>query len=226
MKSKDFNINSVLNLIAVSFLCLMLFYGTTSGEEQKPNELAKQNDKTPQKLSIEEQEKLAKDLFSIMIKTDNQDFKTFISLYERVIKECPDTEKAQISLWRLSNLYQFGMDKPDNKKVVELMGYLISRYPDSPLLPNAKQRLLRTYEDIGEMKKALELYEELFNANPDAMNDSRVAATMLGYAKALSATGNKRKALELYKKVCDFGDKIEDFLVDAAKDAIQELNNK
>ena len=104
-------------------------------------------------------EELAKELFTIMDKTDKYDLKTFIALYNLVIKECPDTVKAQISLWRLSNLYLFSGDKPDHPKTVELMEHLIQRYPDSSYIPNAKQRLLNAYEETGNMKKALLLYE-------------------------------------------------------------------
>jgi len=178
------------------------------------------------KLTLPEQEELAKELFTIMVKTDTYDLNTFIALYGRVIKECPDTAKAQISLWRLSNLYLFSGDKPDYPKIVELMEHLIQRYPDSPYIPNAKQRLLNAYEETGNMKKALLLYEEIFVQHPETLDDPKLAAFMLGYAKALAATGNSQKAVSVYNKVISFGDRAQDFIVDIAKDEVQKLGTK
>jgi tetratricopeptide (TPR) repeat protein len=178
------------------------------------------------KLTLPEQEELAKELFTIMVKTDKYDLNTFIALYNRVIKECPDTAKAQISLWRLSNLYLFSGDKPDYPKIVELMEHLIQRYPDSPYIPGAKQRLLNAYEKTGNMRKALLLYEEIFVQHPETLDDPKLAAFMLGYAKALAATGNSRKAVSVYNKVISFGDKAQDFIVDIAKDEVEKLGTK
>jgi hypothetical protein len=76
------------------------------------------------------------------------------------------------------------------------------------------------------MKKALSLYEELFEKNPGAIEDPRAAAVMIGYAKALSATGDNNKALIIYGKIVSFGDKAEDFLVDIAKDNLSNLEQK
>lgn len=204
------------------FLILCPFsYGDESGSAAKGPAPAQGN-----KLALPEQEKLAKELFTIMAGTDKYDFKTFITLYNRVIKECPDTEKAQISIWRLSNLYLFSGDKPDYPKIVELMEHLIKQYPDSPYIPNAKQRLLNAYEKTGDMKKALLLYEEIFVQHPETMEDPKLAAFMLGYAKSLAATGNSQKAASVYNRVVSFGDKADDFIVDIARDELGKLKTE
>ena len=49
---------------------------------------------------------------------------------------------------------------------------------------------------------------------------------MLGYAKALAATGNSRKAVSVYSKVIAFGDGAQDFIVDIAKDELEKLKTK
>ncbi len=178
------------------------------------------------KLTLPEQEERARKLFAIMVKTDKYDLKTFIDLYGRVIEECPDTVKAQISLWRLSNLYLSSGDKPDYPKIIELMEYLIERYPDSRYIPNAKQRLLRAYEETGNTKKTLPLYEEIFVQHPETLNDPKLAAYMLGYAKALAATGDRQKAASVYNKVISFGEKAQDFIVNIARDELGKLNRE
>jgi hypothetical protein len=77
------------------------------------------NDDIPQKrkLSSKEQEELARQLYETMVKTDKWDTESFIKLHGRVIEECPDTQKAQESLWRLSNLYLLADEK--KKKIGE-----------------------------------------------------------------------------------------------------------
>jgi len=51
-------------------------------------------EKKDTRLSLEEQEKLAKELYGIMAKTDEWDTETFINLHRQVIEQ-PDTRWAQ-----------------------------------------------------------------------------------------------------------------------------------
>ena len=90
-------------------------------------------------------------------------------------------------------------------------------------MADAKQRLLHAYEETGNMKKALSLYEEIFVRHPEALNDPELAAYMLGYARALASTGNGKKAASVYAGVISFGDKAQDFIVDFAKDELDKL---
>ncbi|MFZ3136011.1 MAG: tetratricopeptide repeat protein [Thermodesulfovibrionales bacterium] len=176
-------------------------------------------EKKDTRLSLEEQEKLAKELYGIMAKTDKWETDTFIKLHNQVIEQCPDTKWAQESLWRLSNLYLLANDPPEYQKITELMEKLISKYPDSPLISDAKNRLLISYEETGNYKKALSLYEDLFEKNPEITESDQYAALLLGYAKALAESGNKEKARAIYQKVIDLKD-AEDWLKDIARDAL------
>jgi len=175
------------------------------------------------KLSPDAQEKRAAELYKELVAADSQDFPAIIRLHRLVIDQCPDTERAQESVWRLSNLYLIGYDKPDHPKVIELMRYLIDRYPESPLVPHAKQRLLRSYEDTGNMEGARLLYAEAFSANPDLGKNPEHAAFLLGYAKTLAATGKTEQARAMYQQVVDYGDAIEEWLRDVAQDALSRL---
>ncbi|MBM4146716.1 MAG: tetratricopeptide repeat protein [Nitrospira sp.] len=171
------------------------------------------------RLSLEEQEKLAKELYGTMAKADKWETDTFIKLHNQVIDQCPDTKRAQESLWRLSNLYLLANDPPEYQKVIELMEKLISKYPDSTLVPDAKTRLRMSYEQTGNYKKAIALYEDLFAKNPDIAESDQYAALLLGYAKALAETGDTEKARAIYQKVIDLKD-AEDWLKDIARDAL------
>ncbi len=177
----------------------------------------------PVKLSLDEQEQLARQLYTFMSNTDESDTDTFIKLHRQVIDQCPDTKRAIESLWRLSNLYLLAKDPPDNQKIIELMEYLFKRYPDAPIVPNAKKRLLVAYKDTGNMKKVVELYDEAFGRSPKALEDPEISASILEYADALAKTGNKKKARTLYQKIIGFGDKVEDWLLDIAKSKLEEL---
>lgn len=171
-------------------------------------------------LSPEEQQLRAELLYRQLIDADSQDFPAIIRLLNEVIERCPDTERAQESVWRLSNLYLMAYDKPDYPKVIELMRYLLARYPTSPLVSHAKQRLLRAYEDTGNYDGARVLYEEALSLNPELEKQPEYAAFLLGYAKALGATGKPEQARLLYQRVVDFGKQIEDWLRAIAVDAL------
>lgn len=179
---------------------------------------------TKTKLSIEEQEKLVKELFTQMSKADKYDTDVFIRLYTRVINECPDTEKAQEAYWRLSNLYLQAFDKPDYEKIASLLEEAVRRYPNTPATPHYKQRLLRAYEETKQWKKAVGLYEEALKSNPEILSDPDNAATMISYAEALFGSGDKEKAFMILNKVVGFGNKIEDWLLEVAREKIRYIS--
>ncbi|MCX8031746.1 MAG: rhodopsin, partial [Thermodesulfovibrionales bacterium] len=71
------------------------------------------------KLNIQEQELLAREIFKKLSETDENDTEIFIENYNRVINECPDTEWAQESYWRLTNIYLQSFDKADYERIVK-----------------------------------------------------------------------------------------------------------
>jgi tetratricopeptide (TPR) repeat protein len=176
-------------------------------------------EKKETRLSLEEQDKLAKELYGKIAGTDERDTETFIKLHRQVIEQCPDTRWAQESLWRLSNIYLLTKDSPDYPKIIELMEQLISKYPGSLFCPDAKNRLMIAYEQTGNYRKAVALYEDMFERDPGLVGRGEYAAVLLGYAKALSESGNKEKARAIYQKVIDLKD-AEDWAKDIARDAL------
>jgi tetratricopeptide (TPR) repeat protein len=176
-------------------------------------------EKKDTRLPLEEQEKLAKELYGIMAKTDEWDTEAFIKLHRQVIEQCPDTRWAQESLWRLSNLYLSAKDPPDYLEIIDLMEQLSTKYPGSLFCPDAKHRLLIAYEQTGNYRKAVALYEDMFARDPGIVGRDEYAAVLIGYAKALSESGNKEKARTIYQKVIDLKD-AEDWLKYIARDAL------
>ncbi len=177
------------------------------------------------KLSRDEQEELARELYGIMAKTDKWDTDAFIRLHRRVIEECPDTKRAQESLWRLSNLYLTGTGgDPDYPEIIRLLERLVERYPDSPLIWDARQRLLVAYENTGDMKKARALYEERLASDKDLAGSGDYASVLLGYARTLAATGEPARAREIYRKILALEPPAEAWFLDIVKDDLSELD--
>jgi tetratricopeptide (TPR) repeat protein len=176
------------------------------------------------RLTPEQQEALARELYATMAKTDTWDTDAFIRLHRRVIEECLDTKRAQESLWRLSNLYLTGAgSEPDYPGIIRLMERLVERYPDSPLVWDAKQRLLVAYENTGDMKKARALYEEQLASDKDLPKSGDYAAVLLGYAQSLAATGEPEKARKVYGKILALDPPAESWLLDIVRDDLSAL---
>lgn len=153
------------------------------------------------KLSLEEQQVRATELFNQIIQTDNYELDTIEHLYLQVIQECPDTEKAEESYFRLSNLYRMGFDPPEYKKLMVLLEEFLVRYPDSEGRAEMRDRLLRAYESSGQWDKVVAIYDEIV---PGLSQDyPYYLVTHLDYARALEGIGDRDRALNIYQKVAE-----------------------
>jgi tetratricopeptide (TPR) repeat protein len=153
-------------------------------------------------LSLEEQKKLAKELYEQMVALDKYETKRFVELHREVIERCPQTDQAEESCWRLSNLYLLGESTPDFEGIIEVLEHLLKTYPATPLLPEAKNRLLIAYRQTQRYDKVVELYEELFRQNPQA-EDRQFMVWGLEYGEALAAVGRTADAQGLYQQILD-----------------------
>ncbi len=153
----------------------------------------------PPSLTLEEQQTRAAELFEQIRQADTYDYAQIEQLYLQLLQECPDTEQAEESYFRLSNLYRMGMDPPEYQKLRVLLEEYMVRYPTSEMAPEMSKRLRRAYEDTGQWPQVVELYDaevsELTEDNPYYL------VTMLDYAKALEGSGIRDKALEVYRQV-------------------------
>jgi tetratricopeptide (TPR) repeat protein len=153
-------------------------------------------------LSVEDQRKLGQQLYLQMSRMNKWDLDQFADLHQQVISKCPETDWAEESCWRLSNLYLTGLDEPDFPGIIKTLEHLIEKYPDSPLIPDAKTRLLIAYRETGRNDKVVEFYQEIFRLNPSP-TEKQSMLWSLEYADALSATGNKVEARKLYEKIVE-----------------------
>lgn len=153
-------------------------------------------------LTPEEQKKLAEKLYEEMIGLDKWETAKFEELHKQVIEKCPATDYAKESCWRLSNLYLMADDNPRYEDVIRVLEHLITNYPDSQLIPDAKNRLLIAYKNGGHHDKVVTMYQELFKLNPSP-DDRTFMIWALEYADALSAVGKADDARALYEQVIE-----------------------
>ncbi len=153
--------------------------------------------------SPEEQLKLAVELYQEMMELEKWELDRFIELHKQVIERCPQTDQAEESCWRLSNLYMLGQDPPDFDNVIAVLEHLLKQYPDTDLLPDAKNRLMVTYQKTGRMNELASLYEELFRRDPNPEDDQTFMVRALEYANALTAIGRAAEAATWYQMVIE-----------------------
>lgn len=157
-------------------------------------------------LSKDEQKALAVKLYQEMMDLEKWELDSFKELHRKVIEKCPLTDQAEESCWRLSNLYLLGEDPPDFQNVIEVLEHLLKQYPNTPLMPDAKNRLLVSYQQSGQMDKVVTLYEELFTLDPDPIDEKVFMVRALEFADALSAVGRTSDAQLWYQKIIERDD--------------------
>ena len=154
------------------------------------------------KLSKEEQEKLALQLYKDMVALDNNAIVEIEKLHTEVIEKCSKTQRAEESLWKLSPLYIVGPYPPNFYSAIGVLEYLVDTYPESGFMDMAKSRLLTCYEETGQYDKVCNLYADLFEADPNPPLKTYIARA-LSYARALDKVGNTENAEEWYKLIIE-----------------------
>ena len=178
--------------------------------------------KPSDKLSLEEQQELAKKLYKQMMELDKWAIEDFISLHKQVIEKCPLTDNAQESCWRLSNLFELGVEPPEYENSIACLEYLLKQYPDTPLMPDAKNRLLIACQKIEDFTKVCKLYEELFEKDPEPERKTFLIRA-LEYAKALKAAGRNADAEKWFTKVIELDDGKNELEARVARRLLGEL---
>jgi tetratricopeptide (TPR) repeat protein len=179
-------------------------------------------------------EGLARAILKEIMALDDADLSGVETRYLRIIDEYPDTEQAQESYWRLSNLYLQAYDPPHRAEVIALLERYPATYPGSDYLEQrfatfatpgiglVQKRLLGLYEDAQQWQQALPIYRQLL---PDSKGvaDERLPYVP-GYAAALEAVGRKLEALTWYRLYLDRATDPEDLVVRVARAGIERLS--
>ncbi|RCK78047.1 MAG: hypothetical protein OZSIB_1823 [Candidatus Ozemobacter sibiricus] len=174
------------------------------------------------KLPLAEQEALAKKLYKEMAALDKYELAQFDTLHRTVIRKCPDTDFAEQSCWRLSNMYLMAEDEPNHQGIIEVLEHLIKTYPNSPLIPEAKNRLLQSYRATGQHDRVAAFYEELFKLNPNP-DEKEYMTWALEYAEALAGLNRKDQARALYEKIIQMDDNRDQLEARVARERLAGL---
>lgn len=157
---------------------------------------------TINQLPLEAQEELARELFDQIIELDDDETDKIGALYERVMLECPATDKAQESYWRLSNMYLYAGDEPDFTKMIPLLERYLAKYPEAEMTGEVRTRLLMAYERQAQWDQAAALYANLFADEATLPADGRIAMA-LSYAEILERLGRYDEARTYYEKILE-----------------------
>jgi len=177
------------------------------------------------RLSKPEQEKLALAIFKKLVATPRDEHETFRRLYYQVIQRCPDTARAEVAHWRLSNLLLLAYHPPRNKEAIALLEGFLKRYPGSRGVPHVRQRLVRLYEESKQWCKAADIYGEMVPKMPTPPSEQAVAY-YLSYADALAGCGRKNQARIWYRRVLAASKGSSSFLGRLAQEGLTKLEGK
>jgi len=165
---------------------------------------------------------LAKALFEQIRQADTYDLTTIERLYLEVMEKCPETDQAQESYWRLSNLYLQAYDDPKYPEARALLERFLARYPDSEGVPLVKRRLAFVYEEMKDWPKTVEIYSELFAAPevpPEVLQEYGFS-----YAQALKNAGRAEEARVWYRRFLEAMQGQDDFRVRVAQEDQKALD--
>jgi hypothetical protein len=173
-------------------------------------------------------------LFEQIRQRDDHDLAGIEALYRQVLESYPQTEQAQESYWRLSNLYLQAYDPPRRADAIALLEQYRQRYPDSTLLDQrfalfskgflslVEERLLQLYEEAESWDKAEAIYVT-FLPDAAALTDEK-RPFVPARAKVLERLGRPAEAAGWYRLYVERSPDPNDFLVGIARAEMERLD--
>jgi hypothetical protein len=153
----------------------------------------------------------------------------FERLYFVVMEYAPETEAAQESYWRLSNMYRQAYNEPQHEKIVALLERFLQRYkestvvslekyPDEMLVFSPVRTLHQAYEALNRFEPIVAWYDgRVKQGLPLKANDC------FDYAQALEKTKRGADAVPWYEKFIELDRGSSEFMAGLAKERIAEL---
>ena len=87
-----------------------------------------------------------------------------IQIYQDLIATAPDSEEAPDAHWSLG-VYAFKSE--DYQSAQQSFGVIVEKFPNSELSHNAQLMLAKSYEEINDYRKAVEIYDNVANRHPE-----------------------------------------------------------
>jgi tetratricopeptide (TPR) repeat protein len=167
-------------------------------------------------LPVDEQEKRAEELTQAIIKIQvpedysAPDYQSALGLYRQLIDECPTTRDAEAAYFRISTIYLGRLDGVEHwSEVAAGWEEYLKTYPESPYKKVVERQLALCYMKLAEYDKAIKIYQELIEQEPD------VLPTRYYAGKALYELGDLDGARKQFA-----------YIADAAPDSTQGVLSK
>ena len=193
--------------IVLSIFLLSIFAVASITNSSEKTEEAKPSVETEQKLSPDDREAKAYELFNeILILTETPDTNAVLpqmeALYLRIIREYPDTALAQESYWRLISLYVEKNTPPEYEKAETCYHEFLKKYPGSVIKNLIEDTLSKSYSRNEKWDKVLKLCLPAVKEF-DEKNKLSNPNTAFMYAEANFNLGDLKEAERVYKIVIE-----------------------
>ena len=106
-----------------------------------------------------------------------------LQIYQDLIATIPDSDEAAVAHWRLG-LYAF--KSKDYQSAQHSFNTIINQFPTSEFSHNAQLMLAKSYEEVREYRKAVQIYDNVANRHPEGkratqalVNKARIQAERL-----------------------------------------------
>jgi len=128
-------------------------------------------------------------------------------LYDKIIREYPDTPLAQESYWRLITIYIEDYSPPEFEKAEIRYAEFIEKYPNSILRGMVEETLGKSYYKHAKWNKLLEFCTPAFKDYLEKGKHPR-ASLIFMYSEANYNLGNLKEAEKGYKIVAELFPKL------------------
>lgn len=90
----------------------------------------------------------------------DDDVRTQMTIYQRVVNECGDTLEAQKALWNISQLYLDGFDCPMTAEAITALEQFLVRFPKSEWTQHVELSLAELYKSAKNWVKEAQMLEK------------------------------------------------------------------
>ena len=87
-----------------------------------------------------------------------------IQIYQKLIAAAPNSEEAPEAHWGLGG---YAFKSEDYQSAQQSFGVIVEKFPNSELSHNAQLMLAKSYEEINDYRKAVEIYDNVANRHPE-----------------------------------------------------------
>jgi len=203
-------------------------YQTGTGGKGTPSSSPNSTPKEEAKLSKEEQQKRAIEIFYNIFELSRAkeraaNLEQMIALYYRIINQYPDVPLAQESYWRLIEMFFKDFNPPQKDKALSLYNEYRGRYPDSPLRNAVEGTITRSLYLNGYWNELLVFTSPSGEEFKDPQK-LKSPLTMFYYSEAKFRLNDFKEAFRGYEVILKYFP--DSRMAGTAKKRMAEINRK